>query len=184
MVNSVIYPIEVSTISKKFIKTKGSRLRRTRKQRVVQALDNVDLKIRKGEIFGLLGPNGAGKTTLVKILTTIVIPDVPPTNAGGDTGGGGSFQTPPITTPPIPGPTPIQYVSSGAITKRGYYTKTNASLSGGASSEYITWDEDESYDPDACWNGDEILIKENGKYHITLCGQVSAGTADSSAARS
>ena len=35
---------------------------------VVRALDDLDLQIEPGEIFGLLGPNGAGKTTSVKIL--------------------------------------------------------------------------------------------------------------------
>ena len=37
-----------------------------------QALKNVSLDIRHGEIFGLLGPNGAGKTTLINIVCGIV----------------------------------------------------------------------------------------------------------------
>lgn len=41
----------------------------------VRALDNVNLSVNSGEIFGLLGPNGAGKTTLVKILLGLVSPD-------------------------------------------------------------------------------------------------------------
>ena len=38
------------------------------------ALKNVDLQIRRGEIFALLGPNGAGKTTLISIVCGIVNP--------------------------------------------------------------------------------------------------------------
>src|SRR6202000_1383836 len=38
------------------------------------ALKNIDLDIRKGEIFALLGPNGAGKTTLISIVSGIVKP--------------------------------------------------------------------------------------------------------------
>lgn len=39
-----------------------------------QALKNVSLEIRRGEIFALLGPNGAGKTTLISIVCGIVNP--------------------------------------------------------------------------------------------------------------
>src|SRR5205814_9681730 len=37
-----------------------------------RALQNIDLAIRRGEIFALLGPNGAGKTTLISIVCGIV----------------------------------------------------------------------------------------------------------------
>jgi ABC-2 type transport system ATP-binding protein len=40
----------------------------------LQALKQVDLEIRRGEIFALLGPNGAGKTTLIGIVCGIVTP--------------------------------------------------------------------------------------------------------------
>ena len=40
----------------------------------VNALDNVNISIKKGEIFGFLGPNGAGKTTFIQILTTLLQP--------------------------------------------------------------------------------------------------------------
>jgi ABC-2 type transport system ATP-binding protein len=40
----------------------------------IVAVDNLDLSVHCGEIFGLLGPNGAGKTTTIGMLTTLVIP--------------------------------------------------------------------------------------------------------------
>jgi ABC-2 type transport system ATP-binding protein len=39
-----------------------------------QAVDGVDLTIRKGELFSLLGPNGAGKTTTIKMLCCLLRP--------------------------------------------------------------------------------------------------------------
>ncbi|HEX2451130.1 MAG TPA: ATP-binding cassette domain-containing protein [Gemmatimonadales bacterium] len=43
--------------------------------RDTRALNGVDLRIRKGSVFGLLGPNGAGKTTTIRILATLLRPD-------------------------------------------------------------------------------------------------------------
>jgi ABC-2 type transport system ATP-binding protein len=41
----------------------------------ILAVDNVDLTIKTGEIFGLLGPNGSGKSTTLKMLLGLVQPD-------------------------------------------------------------------------------------------------------------
>src|SRR3954471_7945071 len=48
-----------------------------------QALKEVSLDIRRGEIFALLGPNGAGKTTLINIVCGIVTPTTGTVLAGG-----------------------------------------------------------------------------------------------------
>jgi len=51
----------------------------TKKYDRLTAVDNLDLNIEEGEIFGLLGPNGAGKTTTLMMLTTLI----KPTSGGG-----------------------------------------------------------------------------------------------------
>ncbi|MBO5186377.1 MAG: ABC transporter ATP-binding protein [Prevotella sp.] len=53
--------IEVSNISKNHGK--------------VEALHDVSMNIRRGEMFGIIGPDGAGKTTLFRILATLLRPD-------------------------------------------------------------------------------------------------------------
>ncbi len=54
--------IQINNITKSYVKGKKS-------------IDNLNLEIRDGEIFGFLGPNGAGKTTTIKMITGILNPD-------------------------------------------------------------------------------------------------------------
>ena len=39
------------------------------------AVQDLDLEVRPGEIFGFLGPNGAGKTTTIKMIVGLLKPD-------------------------------------------------------------------------------------------------------------
>jgi daunorubicin/doxorubicin transport system ATP-binding protein len=41
----------------------------------LRAVDEIDLDVRQGEVFGVLGPNGAGKTTMLKMLATLLAID-------------------------------------------------------------------------------------------------------------
>ena len=58
--------IETKNLSKEF--RVGFRMKR------VLALDDLNLEVEKGEIFGYIGPNGAGKTTTLKIIMGLIYP--------------------------------------------------------------------------------------------------------------
>ena len=54
--------IKIENVTKEYVKGKKS-------------VDNINLEIKDGEIFGFLGPNGAGKTTTIKMITGILNSD-------------------------------------------------------------------------------------------------------------
>lgn len=62
------FAIETVGLTKYFFPRKRFR------KRPVKAVEDVNLKIKKGELFAILGPNGAGKTTLLKLLSTLILP--------------------------------------------------------------------------------------------------------------
>ncbi|MFD0686467.1 ABC transporter ATP-binding protein [Actinomadura fibrosa] len=70
--------VALSDVAKAFRqgrRTIGQRLRRAPDtRREVYAVDGVDLRIPRGEIFGLVGPNGAGKSTTVRMIATLLEP--------------------------------------------------------------------------------------------------------------
>jgi ABC-type polysaccharide/polyol phosphate transport system ATPase subunit len=45
------------------------------KSRKIEALKNINIEIKKGEIFGVIGKNGSGKTTLLKLMGKVYPPD-------------------------------------------------------------------------------------------------------------
>ncbi len=49
----------------------------------IQAVDGVDLRVHRGELFGVIGPDGAGKTTLFRILSSLLIPEAGQANVLG-----------------------------------------------------------------------------------------------------
>ncbi len=62
----------VKNIIETFDLTKIYKLNRGRTE--IKAINNINVSVKEGEIFGLLGPNGAGKTTIIQILTTLTQP--------------------------------------------------------------------------------------------------------------
>jgi ABC-2 type transport system ATP-binding protein len=61
-----MHTIETVNLSRTFV---------AKDKRKIFAVNELNLRVKAGQIFGLLGPNGAGKTTLVRMLTTILRPD-------------------------------------------------------------------------------------------------------------
>lgn len=53
----------------------SKRFRPGRKKKVVTAVDDVSLRVERGEVYGILGANGGGKSTLVRLVSTLLTLD-------------------------------------------------------------------------------------------------------------
>lgn len=56
--------IKITTLSKSYLRRKST----------IKAVDNLNLSIPKGQVFGFLGSNGAGKTTTIKMICGLILP--------------------------------------------------------------------------------------------------------------
>ena len=77
----------------------------------LQALSDVGITIKRGQVYGLIGPNGAGKTTFFNVLTGLYTPD------------SGKFQLAGKTYQPTAGPVPSMNCVTAGMRRSGA-TKT------------------------------------------------------------
>ena len=69
--------MNVEHVSKMFgAKSKWSLPSKKEAPKIVHAIDDVTLQIRRGEIYGVLGGNGSGKSTLIRLIATLLLPDL------------------------------------------------------------------------------------------------------------
>ncbi len=69
----------IAEISRPIVLTRGL----TRRYGNFTAVDDLNLSVETGEVFGLLGPNGAGKSTTIKMLVTLLPPSRGQASVGG-----------------------------------------------------------------------------------------------------
>ena len=76
--------LRIKHVSKRFVKSEGMRLfargkrggaARKRGQRIVRAVSDVSLTVKRRQIYGVLGSNGSGKSTLIRLISTLLLPD-------------------------------------------------------------------------------------------------------------
>jgi ABC-2 type transport system ATP-binding protein len=74
--------LRIEHVSKRFVKSEGMRLpwkksdaASKRKQRIVRAVSDVSLSVKRRQIYGVLGSNGSGKSTLIRLISTLLLPD-------------------------------------------------------------------------------------------------------------
>ncbi|WP_032121145.1 ABC transporter ATP-binding protein [Clostridium amazonitimonense] len=59
----------------------------------IEVIKSVNIRVKKGEIYGLLGPNGAGKTTLMRIITGLIKSTAGEVEVFGDLMGNNSYES-------------------------------------------------------------------------------------------
>ena len=71
------YAIELTGVSKSFVKREIDSLKGLAGFKIdkFRAIQDINIRVPRGKIFGLLGPNGCGKSTVIRIISTLLTPD-------------------------------------------------------------------------------------------------------------